>query len=148
MLEPFLSPLGASCLAPPYAMVTAVDLNNQRVLWERRSGSTGDSGMPGIRSPLPIPLGVPGLGGGITTRGGLVFIAASGEQSLRALDLATGEVLWTGRLPAGGNATPMSYLSKGSGRQFVVIAAGGHDQVQTQPGDSLVAFALPKKPEP
>ena len=148
VLEPFLSPLGASCLAPPYAMVTAVDLNNQRVLWERRSGSTGDSGMPGIRSPLPIPLGVPGLGGGITTRGGLVFIAASGEQSLRALDLATGEVLWTGRLPAGGNATPMSYLSKGSGRQFVVIAAGGHDQVQTQPGDSLVAFALPKKPEP
>lgn len=147
VLKPFLSPLGAPCLAPPYALVTAIDLNTQRVLWERRSGTAEDGGVLGIRSRLPIPMGVPGLGGAITTRSGLVFIAASGEQSLRALDLATGEVRWKARLPAGGNATPMTYLSKDSGRQFVVIAAGGHNLMQTQPGDSLVAYALPNKPE-
>lgn len=60
------------------------------------------------------------------------------------MDLKTGDVLWKGRLPAGGNATPMTYVSKDSGRQFVVIAAGGHNLMQTQPGDYLVGYALPK----
>ena len=148
VVKPFLSPLGAPCLAPPYALVTAVDLNTQRVLWERRAGTAEDIRLPGgMHARLPIPMGVPGLGGAITTRSGLVFIAASGEQSLRALDLATGEIRWKARLPAGGNATPMTYLSQDSGRQFVVIAAGGHDLMRTQPGDSVVAYALPKKPE-
>jgi hypothetical protein len=124
-LKPFLSPMGAPCIAPPFALVTAVDLNTQKVIWERRSGTAEDSGVAGIRTRLPIPMGVPGLGGSITTKGGLVFVAASGEQSLRAMDLKTGDVLWKGRLPAGGNATPMTYVSRDSGRQFVVIAAGG-----------------------
>ncbi|CAM5763349.1 hypothetical protein [Bosea minatitlanensis] len=145
-LAPFVSPLGAPCTAPPYGMVTAVDLNSRKVIWSRRSGTAEDSGILGIRSHLPIPMGIPGLGGSIITKGGLVFIAASGEQSLRALDLGTGDVLWKGRLPAGGNATPMTYLSPASGRQFVVIAAGGHNLMQTQPGDHIVAYALPKTP--
>lgn len=144
VLKPFLSPLGVPCLAPPYGLVTAIDLNNRRVLWERRSGTAEDSGVLGIRSRLPIAMGVPGLGGTITTRSGLVFVAASGEQSLRALDLRTGDILWKRRLPAGGNATPMTYLSRPSGRQFVVIAAGGHNLMQTTPGDYLVGYALPK----
>lgn len=143
-LSPFLSPLGAPCIAPPYGMVTAVDLNTHKVIWSRRSGTAEDSGVMGMRSHLPIPTGVPGLGGSIVTKGGLVFIAASGEQSLRALDLRNGSVLWKGRLPAGGNATPMTYLSPESGRQFVVIAAGGHNLMQSQPGDYIVAYALPK----
>lgn len=143
-LKPFLSPMGAPCIAPPFALVTAVDLNTQKVIWERRSGTAEDSGVAGIRTRLPIPMGVPGLGGSITTKGGLVFVAASGEQSLRAMDLKTGDVLWKGRLPAGGNATPMTYVSRDSGRQFVVIAAGGHNLMQTQPGDYLVGYALPK----
>jgi quinoprotein glucose dehydrogenase len=130
-------------IAPPYALVTAVDLNTQKVIWTRRSGTAEDSGPLGLRSRLPIPMGVPGLGGAIVTRSGLVFIAASGEQSLRAMDLRTGDVLWKGRLPAGGNATPMTYLSPESGRQFVVIAAGGHNLMRTQPGDYIVAYALP-----
>jgi membrane-bound PQQ-dependent dehydrogenase (glucose/quinate/shikimate family) len=142
-LSPFLSPLGVPAIAPPYALVTAVDLNTQKVIWTRRSGTAEDSGPLGLRSRLPIPMGVPGLGGAITTRSGLVFIAASGEQSLRAMDLRTGDVLWKGRLPAGGNATPMTYLSPESGRQFVVIAAGGHNLMRTQPGDYIVAYALP-----
>ncbi|OWJ80146.1 membrane-bound PQQ-dependent dehydrogenase, glucose/quinate/shikimate family [Haematobacter genomosp. 1] len=148
-LKPFMSPLGAPCLAPPYGLVTAVDLTTKEVLWQRRSGTAEDSGVTiagsTIRSRLPISLGVPGLGGSITTKSGLVFIAASGEQSLRAMDLETGDILWKGRLPAGGNATPMTYLSEESGRQFVVIAAGGHNLMQTQPGDYLVAYALPKQ---
>lgn len=97
MTLPFLSPLGAPCLAPPYALVTAVDLSTGRVLWERRSGTARDSGVTiaGLRinGTLPIPMGIPGLGGSITTKGGLVFVAASGEQSLRAMDLASGDVL-------------------------------------------------------
>ncbi|RWR10253.1 membrane-bound PQQ-dependent dehydrogenase, glucose/quinate/shikimate family [Paenirhodobacter populi] len=147
-LSPFMSPLGAPCLAPPYGMVTAVDLTTKKVLWSRRSGTAEDSGLTLgktlIKSHLPIKLGVPGLGGSITTKSGLVFVAASGEQSLRAMDLATGDVLWKGRLPAGGNATPMTYMGQDA-RQYVVIAAGGHNLMQTQPGDYLVAFALPKK---
>lgn len=143
-LAPFLSPLGAPCIAPPYGLVTAIDLNTQKVIWTRRSGTAEDSGVFGVRTRLPIPMGIPGLGGSITTKSGLVFIAASGEQSLRAMDLRTGDVLWKDRLPAGGNATPMTYLSPQSGRQFVVIAAGGHNLMQTQPGDYIVAYALPK----
>ncbi|NPD14900.1 membrane-bound PQQ-dependent dehydrogenase, glucose/quinate/shikimate family [Xinfangfangia sp. D13-10-4-6] len=147
-LAPFMSPLGAPCLAPPYGMVTAIDLTTKEVLWSRRSGTAEDSGVSvggtKISAPLPIPMGVPGLGGTMTTKSGLVFVAASGEQTLRAMDLATGDVIWKDRLPAGGNATPMTYLSEESGRQFVVIAAGGHNLMQTQPGDYVVAYALPK----
>ncbi len=102
MTLPFMSPLGAPCIAPPYAMVTAVDLSTGKVIWERRSGTARDSAVSigGMKfsAGLPIPMGIPGLGGSITTKGGLVFIAASGEQSLRAMDLATGDVLWSGRL--------------------------------------------------
>lgn len=147
-LAPFLSPIGAPCLAPPYGMVTAIDLTTKKVIWSRRSGTAEDSGVniAGIkaRAMLPIKMGIPGLGGTITTKSGLVFVAASGEQSLRAMDLATGDVLWKDRLPAGGNATPMTYMSGESDRQFVVIAAGGHNLMQTQPGDYLIAYALPK----
>ena len=76
------------------------------------------------------------------TAGGLVFIAAATDNALRAVDLASGRVLWTARLPAGGQATPMSYAV--GGRQFVVIAAGGHGGLGTTRGDHLVAFALPR----
>ncbi|MDR7260088.1 membrane-bound PQQ-dependent dehydrogenase (glucose/quinate/shikimate family) [Sphingomonas sp. BE270] len=143
-LAPFLSPLGAPCIAPPYGLVTAIDLNTRKVIWTRRSGTAEDSGVFGIKTHLPIPMGIPGLGGAITTKSGLVFIAASGEQSLRAMDLRSGDILWKKRLPAGGNATPMTYLSPASGRQFVVIAAGGHNLMATTPGDFIIAYALPK----
>ena len=83
------------------------------------------------------------MGGPIVTAGGLVFIGASLDDYLRAYDIETGEELWKGRLPAGGQATPMTYRVRDDGRQFVVIAAGGHNQMQTTRGDSVVAFALP-----
>jgi quinoprotein glucose dehydrogenase len=92
--------------------------------------------------PLPIKWGTPNLGGPIVTAGGLVFIGAAMDDYLRAFDAATGRELWKGRLPAGGQATPMSYVWQG--RQYVVIAAGGHARVGTRLGDSIVAFALPR----
>lgn len=145
-IDAFLSPLGAPCIAPPYQMVSAVDLTNKRLLWSKRAGTAEDTGLrfggTPIPSRLPIPLGPPGIGGAVTTRSGLIFIAASGEQSLRAMDLASGNILWKARLPAGGNATPMTYQQ--DGRQYVVIAAGGHNQLNTTPGDYVIAYALPK----
>jgi quinoprotein glucose dehydrogenase len=82
------------------------------------------------------------IGGSVTTRGGLVFIGATIDAYLRAFDVETGDELWKGRLPAGGQSNPMSYVSP-SGRQFVVIAAGGHTAMQTKKGDYVLAYALP-----
>jgi quinoprotein glucose dehydrogenase len=91
----------------------------------------------------PRTIGMPNMGGPMVTSGGLVFIGAATDNYLRAFDLETGSELWKGRLPAGGQATPMSY--EVGGRQFVVIAAGGHARLGTKRGDYVVAFALPAK---
>ena len=80
----------------------------------------------------------------MATAGGVVFIGAALDDYLRAFDSETGEELWKGRLPAGGQATPMTYRVRRDARQFVVIAAGGHNQMRSRRGDSLVAFALPE----
>jgi quinoprotein glucose dehydrogenase len=87
-------------------------------------------------------MGLPNLGGSIVTAGGLVFVAAALDGYLRAFDVETGGELWRDRLPAGGNATPMTYAGA-SGRQYVVIAAGGHGRLGTRRGDWVVAYALP-----
>ena len=76
------------------------------------------------------------------TAGGLIFIGAAMDDYIRAIDVDTGKELWKGRLPAGGQATPMSYVWKG--RQYVVIAAGGHARIGSKLGDHIVAFALPQ----
>jgi quinoprotein glucose dehydrogenase len=81
----------------------------------------------------------------VTTRSGLTFIGASQDRYLRAIDTVTGRELWRWKLPAGGQATPMSYWSAASGRQFVLIAAGGHAGILAKAGDYVVAFALPKR---
>lgn len=122
--------------------MTAVDLRNGRVIWTRPFGTGADTGPLGIRSHVPFTMGVPFSGGGITTRGGLAFIAASVEQAIRAYDVSSGKELWKARLPAGGQATPMTYRAP-SGRQFVVIATGGKPTLKTAPGTKLVAYALP-----
>ena len=96
-------------------------------------------------APALVPnfrFGVPNVGGPIVTAGGLVFIAAAMDNYLRAFDLATGGELWKGRLPAGGQATPMTYYLEETDQQYVVIAAGGHPRLGTTLGDYLVAFSL------
>jgi quinoprotein glucose dehydrogenase len=143
-VSPFLSFLGAPCSAPPYGMITALDLNNKQIVWSKRLGNSYDSGPLGMKSYLPIPLGTPAFGGSLTTRSGVVFIAATQEQAFRALDLKTGKILWHTRLPAGGQATPMTYISPQSGDQFIVLASGGHTMLKSTPGDYIIGYKLAK----
>jgi quinoprotein glucose dehydrogenase len=89
---------------------------------------------------IPVA-GTPNLGGPILTAGGLIFIGAAMDDFVRAFDVDTGKEIWKAQLPAGGQATPMTYQE--NGRQYVVIAAGGHGKLGTTLGDSLVAFTLP-----
>lgn len=137
--NPFLSPLGVPCVAPPWGVLTAIDLREKKVLWERPLGTIRDL------APVPIPweLGVPNTGGALVTAGGVVFIGAAADDYLRAFKLDSGEELWKVRLPAGGQATPMTY-TLADGRQVVVIAAGGHAHLGSTLGDYVVAYALPK----
>jgi quinoprotein glucose dehydrogenase len=85
-------------------------------------------------------LGMPGIGGPIVTAGGVIFVAASLDDRFRAFDTDSGKLLWTANLPAGGQATPMTYAV--DGRQYVVIAAGGYKGDSTR-GDYVIAYALP-----
>ena len=134
--EVLLSPNGLPCNPPPWGALTAVDLQAGEILWEVTLGTTRQ-----IAGPVSLKLGTPNLGGAVITRSGLVFIAATMDHYLRAFDLETGAELWGASLPAGAQAGPMSYAI--GGRQYVVIAAGGHAQSGTKPGDSIIAFALP-----
>lgn len=142
----FVSPIGVPCNEPPFGKIAVVSLDTRKVIWERALGSAVDSGPWGFVSHLPLPMGVPNLGGSLITRSGLIFISATQERSIRAFDSATGTLLWSSRLPAGGHATPMSYISRRSGRQFIVIDAGGSPVLQSRLGDYVVAYALPAKP--
>jgi len=138
--EPIQSPLQLPCNPPPWGTLAAVSLDDGAIRWQVPLGSSPDI----LPVPLPIRPGLPNLGGPIVTAGGLVFVSASMDGYLRAFDVETGAELWSDRLPAGGNATPMTYLGP-SGRQFVVIAAGGHGKLGTRRGDSVVAYALPRE---
>jgi len=143
---PFLSPLGIPCMNPPWGRITGIDLKTRKIAWQRPFGTSRDTGPLGSRVGLPLPIGVPSVGAPVTLRSGVTFIAASQDRYLRAIDTRTGAELWRGRLPAGGQATPMTFLSGRTGRQVVVVAAGGHAGLNTQPGDYLMAFALKQKP--
>ncbi len=142
---PFLSPIFAPCQQPPWGRISVVDLVTNKLIWSEPLGTARDSGPLGLPSMLPFRIGVPNLGGSITTRSGLTFIGAAQDNYLRAIDSRTGQVLWRYRLAAGGQATPMTYLSQVSQRQFVVVSAGGHTFLNTRKGDYIYAFALAAK---
>ena len=133
------APSGLPCNPPPWGALVAADLASGVVRWNVPFGTVADL----LPNGISVPPGSPSLGGPIITAGGLVFIAGAMDNYLRAFDIDTGAELWKGRLPAGGQATPMTYRLRPDGRQFVVIAAGGHGKLGTKLGDSLVAFALP-----
>jgi quinoprotein glucose dehydrogenase len=133
------------CTAPPYAELVAVDLQAGTILWRAPLGVWDHSLPPPMAAPwsLPLPLrwGTPTFGGPMLTASGLVFIGSTGDDRFRAIELATGRELWQAALPTGAFAVPMSYEAEG--RQFVVIASGGHPFVYQKPGDQITAFALP-----
>jgi quinoprotein glucose dehydrogenase len=135
------SPSDLPCGAPPWGMLNAVDMNEGKIRWQVPLGSMQDFGGTHKKE---IPLGSPSLGGAIITAGGLVFIAGTPDGYLRAFDIENGAELWKAQLPAGANATPMTYRVSASGKQYVVIAAGGHPKIpEEKQGDAVVAFALP-----
>jgi quinoprotein glucose dehydrogenase len=136
--EVLLSPLGLPCTPPPWGVIAGVDLDSGDIVWRKRLGTTED-----LANGLALDLGTPNVGGPIVTASGLIFIGAAMDDYLRAFDVETGEELWKGRLPAGGQATPMTYEWRG--RQYVVIYAGGQARMHTTLGDSVVAFALPAR---
>lgn len=138
------SPLGIPCTAPPWGVLAAIDMREGTIKWQRGVGTVQDVA-PAIFPNLE--LGMAGLGGPIITAGGVIFMAAVMDNYLRAFDLDDGETLWEARLPAGGQATPMTYYLEETGRQYVVIAAGGHARIGTTPGDYLIAYALPHGPD-
>jgi len=139
ILSPLLSHLGLPCQAPPWGYVAAVDLTTHKVIWKHKNGTVRDS----APLPIPLPMGVPSMGGAVSTAGGVSFLGGTLDQYLRAYDIRNGKQLWEGRLPAGGQATPMTYTGN-DGRQYVLIVAGGHGSLGTRQGDYVMAFALPK----
>ncbi len=138
-LKPFTSFLGIPCQQPPWGYVAGADLRTGEIAWMHRNGTVQDL------SPIPVPIkmGVPDLGGPVITGGGVAFISGTLDYYVRGFDVTTGEQIWESRLPAGGQATPMSYVGR-DGRQYVVVAAGGHGSLGTKRGDSIIAYALPE----
>jgi quinoprotein glucose dehydrogenase len=134
--QAILSPQGLPCLPPPWGELVAVDMNKGTIRWHVPLGAAVK-----LEGKTLAVAGTPNLGGPILTAAGLVFIGSSMDDSFRAFDVDTGQVLWTTQLPAGGQATPMTYQE--NGRQYLVISAGGHGKLGTTLGDSVVAFALP-----
>jgi len=137
--EALLSPWGLPCTAPPWGTLATVDLRENRIAWQVPLGSTRNL------TPWFVPerdFGTPNMGGPIITAGDLVFVGGTMDRYVRAFDLETGRELWKHALPAGGQATPMTYRARE--RQYVVISAGGHGPLGVPRGDYVVAFALPR----
>lgn len=133
----FLSSLGLPCTKPPWGKLVAMDLEAGQILWDVPLGSIQDI------APALVPnfkWGVPGMGGPLVTKSGLIIIGAAAEHVVRAFDIASGEELWSERLPAAPLATPMSYEIEGE--QYLAIAVGGHDQLDLKRGDYLISFKL------
>ncbi|WP_274603591.1 membrane-bound PQQ-dependent dehydrogenase, glucose/quinate/shikimate family [Rhizobium sp. CFBP 8762] len=143
----FLSPIDIPCQLPPYGTITAIDLATKQIVWSMPLGTVEDTGPLGIPLKLPIPIGLPTLGGPVTTASGIIFMAGTQDYYIRALDVRTGRELWKGRLPVGGETTPMTYISPKTGRQYVVISAGGNRSTSIR-GDYIIAFALPQSTQP
>lgn len=120
---PFMSRLGTQvpCFEPPWARIAVIDLNTKELLWSRPVGSMKESGPFGWRTGLPFDVGVAVRAGTLTTRGGLTFISSTMDSTVRAYDLRSGEVKWSQDLPGNGQATPMTYQSNQTGKQYVIV---------------------------
>lgn len=142
-IQQLSSSLGIPCIAPPWGRMVGVDLSTGKTEWMRRVGTTKNlktSFLPG-RFPIGFPMGMVAHGGPLTTAGDVVFHGATADNFFRAYDVNSGELLWQTELPAGGQATPSTYMGSDN-KQYVVIAAGGHGSLGTKEGDAVVAYRL------
>jgi quinoprotein glucose dehydrogenase len=134
---------GLMCTQPPYGGIRAIELSTGKTLWDKPLGEARENGPFNIPSMLPITIGTPNNGGALVTAGGLIFIAAATDNMLRAIDIDSGKVLWEDKLPAGGQATPMTY--EAGGKQYIGFMAGGHHFMHTPTGDYVLGYALPSQ---
>lgn len=142
-IQQLSSDLGIPCIAPPWGRMVGVDLTTGKTEWMRRVGTTKNLNttfLPG-RFPIGFPMGMVAHGGPLVTAGDVVFHGATADNFFRAYDINTGKLLWQTELPAGGQATPATYLGSDN-KQYVVIAAGGHGSLGTKAGDAVVAYRL------
>lgn len=142
-IQQFASGLGIPCIAPPWGRMVGVDLTTGKTAWLRRVGTTKNLNttfLPG-RFPIGFPMGMVAHGGPLTTAGDLVFHGATADNFFRAYDINSGKLLWQTELPAGGQATPATYMGADN-KQYVIIAAGGHGSLGTKEGDSVIAYRL------
>ncbi len=137
--EVFVAPSGAPCTPPPWGTLTAINMDSGEQAWQIPLGQVKRFGMKSPKS-----WGSPNIGGPIVTAGDLIFVAASLDEKIRALDIESGEQLWQANLPVSGTAVPMTYMGE-DGRQYVVIAAGGTERADTGAYDAIEAFALPRR---
>lgn len=137
----FMSPLGIPCQKPPFGTLSAIDMKTQKIVWQVPVGTVQDTGPFGIKMRAPMPVGMPTLGGTLATQGGLVFIAGTQDYYLRAFDTSTGKEVWKARLPVGSQGGPISYKSPKTGKQYILISAGGARQSPDR-GDYVIAYAL------
>ncbi|WP_374705212.1 quinate/shikimate dehydrogenase (pyrroloquinoline-quinone) domain protein [Novosphingobium sp. TCA1] len=142
LLTGFMSPLGVPCQNPPFGTMTAIDLKTREVVWQKPLGTTEDTGPLGIKTRLRVPIGTPTLSGALTTGSGLIFYTGTTDYYLRAMDVRTGKELLAKRIPVGGQATPMTFVSPKTKKQYVVVTAGGARQSPDR-GDLVIAYALP-----
>lgn len=151
----FLSPIFTPCLKPPYGEMAVVDLASQEVLWQRGLGTAKDQGPLGIPSGLPLPMGMFYNAGSMVSGGGLIFMGGVVDSTMRAINVFNGEEVWTESLPGSSNATPMSYVSPETGKQYVIVTVpggGGGLQLESEVNDLdesevlggyVIAYALP-----
>ncbi|MCJ8160545.1 glucose/quinate/shikimate family membrane-bound PQQ-dependent dehydrogenase [Acinetobacter zhairhuonensis] len=137
----FWSALSIPCQKPPFGTMTAIDMKTRQIAWQVPLGTVEDTGPMGIKMGLKAPIGMPTIGGPMATQGGLVFFAATQDYYLRAFNSSNGEELWKARLPVGSQGTPISYISPKTGKQYVVVSAGGARQSPDH-GDYVIAYSL------
>lgn len=135
-LENFLNIWGMPCWAPPYGTLLSYDMNTGKLNWEKPFGQVQKWGFYMPESWGSVTIGAP-----VITKTGLVFIGASMDSRVRAIDLKTGNVLWKALVDAPAVAMPAVYTYKG--KQYVVFAAGGNGILTPRLSDQVVAFALP-----
>lgn len=139
--EMWVSPLGVPCVNPPFGTITAIDMNTRQIAWQVPAGTAEQLGPLGMKSGLPMPMGLPTYAGTSATAGGLVFFAGYQDYYIRAYDAENGNEVWKYPLPVGSSATPMTYVSPKTGKQYVLISVGGAPYSEDK-GDYVMAFTL------